>query len=203
MTPAPRRRLAGAPPRWPSSSDSTSPTSAAWRWWSRSSPRTSSSMPVEVRSSCALSGTGRRPNPQPASGSSHSTVGQGSPDLDAALRDGYSSAGSSGTGLGAIRRASSEFDVYSDRAAGTALVAVLQPSPPPRTHGQPMLRVAGLSIAKQGEEAAEMHGPSARLRTAVPSFSSSTASATAREPSTPPARHAASSGRIPRSAPRG
>jgi anti-sigma regulatory factor (Ser/Thr protein kinase) len=100
---------------------------------------------------CALA-NGEKAGPAAGIGILALDRGPGISDLDAALRDGYSSAGSPGTGLGAIRRASSEFDVYSDRAAGTTLVAVLQPLRPPRMHGQPTLRVAGVSIAKQGEE---------------------------------------------------
>ena len=42
-----------------------------------------------------------------------------------------------GTGLGAIRRASSEFDVYSTRAGGTAMLAVLQARSEPRTAPEP------------------------------------------------------------------
>lgn len=41
-------------------------------------------------------------------------------DLTQCLRDGYSTGGTAGQGLGAIRRQSSEFDAYSD-AAGSAL----------------------------------------------------------------------------------
>src|SRR5882724_7931777 len=38
--------------------------------------------------------------------------GPGMSDTDACLRDGFSSAGTAGTGLGAIRRLSQEFDIY-------------------------------------------------------------------------------------------
>jgi anti-sigma regulatory factor (Ser/Thr protein kinase) len=49
--------------------------------------------------------------------------GRGLRDLEACLRDGYSTAGSPGTGLGAIRRLSSSLDIYSAPERGTALVA--------------------------------------------------------------------------------
>jgi anti-sigma regulatory factor (Ser/Thr protein kinase) len=39
------------------------------------------------------------------------------------LEDGYSTAGSPGTGLGAIRRISSRFDLYSTPQKGTVLLA--------------------------------------------------------------------------------
>src|SRR5881394_2502494 len=38
--------------------------------------------------------------------------GPGIPDLGSALRDGYSTAGTSGNGLGAMKRMSNEFDIY-------------------------------------------------------------------------------------------
>ena len=78
--------------------------------------------------------------------------GPGIGSVDAALRDGYSSAGSAGTGLGAIRRASSEFDIYSTRAGGTAILAVLQARSTRDSAGASALRVAGLSVPKPGED---------------------------------------------------
>ncbi|KQQ96733.1 ATP-binding SpoIIE family protein phosphatase [Massilia sp. Leaf139] len=44
--------------------------------------------------------------------------GPGIADIDACLRDGVSTAGTAGTGLGALRRLSDEFDVYSHPGAG-------------------------------------------------------------------------------------
>ncbi|MBN8907982.1 MAG: SpoIIE family protein phosphatase [Rhodospirillales bacterium] len=49
--------------------------------------------------------------------------GPGIADLARCLQDGYSTAGTAGAGLGAIRRLSDLFDVTSVPAAGTALVA--------------------------------------------------------------------------------
>jgi anti-sigma regulatory factor (Ser/Thr protein kinase) len=49
--------------------------------------------------------------------------GPGVPDLDACLADGYSTGGTAGTGLGAVRRLASEFDAYSQRPAGTVILA--------------------------------------------------------------------------------
>lgn len=48
--------------------------------------------------------------------------GPGIRDLDRALRDGYSTSGSMGSGLGAIRRVASDFDLYTSDA-GTILFA--------------------------------------------------------------------------------
>jgi anti-sigma regulatory factor (Ser/Thr protein kinase) len=47
--------------------------------------------------------------------------GPGIADVARALRDGYSTHGTPGTGLGAIRRLSGEFDLYSVHGRGTAL----------------------------------------------------------------------------------
>src|SRR5215475_5663090 len=49
--------------------------------------------------------------------------GPGIANIGESLRDGYSTAGSPGTGLGAIKRLSDEFDIYSIPGKGTALVA--------------------------------------------------------------------------------
>src|SRR5262249_33277923 len=49
--------------------------------------------------------------------------GPGIPDVGRALGDGYSTAGSSGTGLGAMRRLSTLFDVHSAPGVGTAVLA--------------------------------------------------------------------------------
>lgn len=56
--------------------------------------------------------------------------GPGIANLPAALRDGFSSAGSPGTGLGAIARVASLFDIYSRPGAGTALFARVWAAPP-------------------------------------------------------------------------
>jgi anti-sigma regulatory factor (Ser/Thr protein kinase) len=52
--------------------------------------------------------------------------GPGIANLADSLRDGYSTAGSPGTGLGAIRRLSSFFDIYSSPGKGTALLVRMQ-----------------------------------------------------------------------------
>ena len=47
--------------------------------------------------------------------------GPGIPNVGRALEDGYSTGGTSGTGLGAVRRVSSEFDLFSTPERGTVL----------------------------------------------------------------------------------
>jgi anti-sigma regulatory factor (Ser/Thr protein kinase) len=52
-------------------------------------------------------------------------TGRGMSDLSRCMADGYSSAGSSGTGLGAISRAADTFEIYSGADRGTVLAARL------------------------------------------------------------------------------
>lgn len=49
--------------------------------------------------------------------------GRGIADVGRALEDGYSTVGTSGTGLGAIRRQADSFDLYSRSGAGTVVMA--------------------------------------------------------------------------------
>lgn len=53
--------------------------------------------------------------------------GPGIEDLAKCLRDGFSTGGSPGTGLGAINRMSQLFDIYSQPGHGTAVIAQLWP----------------------------------------------------------------------------
>ena len=53
--------------------------------------------------------------------------GPGIQDVELSWRDGYSSSGTSGTGLGAIARLSRYCDVYSAHGAGTAVLARIPP----------------------------------------------------------------------------
>lgn len=49
--------------------------------------------------------------------------GRGIPNLNEALKDGFSTAGSQGTGLGAVKRLAQSFDVYARPNEGTVIVA--------------------------------------------------------------------------------
>jgi anti-sigma regulatory factor (Ser/Thr protein kinase) len=49
--------------------------------------------------------------------------GRGMQDADACLNDGYSTGGTAGTGLGAVRRLAAEFDLYSVANVGTVVMA--------------------------------------------------------------------------------
>jgi anti-sigma regulatory factor (Ser/Thr protein kinase) len=81
--------------------------------------------------------------------------GPGMRDIAACLSDGYSTTGSAGTGLGAIARAATEFDIYSAAQKGTVLLARVF-----NGHaGRPELftdgtRVGGICVAHTGEEVA-------------------------------------------------
>lgn len=80
--------------------------------------------------------------------------GRGIADVRECFRDGYSTAGSPGTGLGAVARLSESCDLYSVPGSGTVLTSriwkrkreALRPSPPPFETG-------AVSIAKPGEQA--------------------------------------------------
>ncbi|MCU1276301.1 MAG: anti-sigma regulatory factor (Ser/Thr protein kinase) [Bryobacterales bacterium] len=79
--------------------------------------------------------------------------GPGFANLGDCMRDGYSTAGSPGTGLGAMRRASSAFDIHSVPGRGTVLVSQIRPSQSPGTSNHhPKLEVSGVSVPKPGEE---------------------------------------------------
>jgi anti-sigma regulatory factor (Ser/Thr protein kinase) len=58
--------------------------------------------------------------------------GPGIANLALALRDGHSSAGSAGIGLGALSRLGSDFDVYSQPGAGTTVRCVVWQGEPPQ-----------------------------------------------------------------------
>ena len=77
--------------------------------------------------------------------------GPGIRDLSAALRDGFSTAGTGGNGLGAIKRLSSTFDIYSSPGHGTAVLAEFWPH---KKHAQHLsaLDVGVVSIPIKGED---------------------------------------------------
>ncbi|HEX6002946.1 MAG TPA: ATP-binding SpoIIE family protein phosphatase, partial [Burkholderiales bacterium] len=76
--------------------------------------------------------------------------GPGLANPSLAMRDGHSTAGSPGTGLGAMRRMASEFDFHTTPGKGTALRLVVWAAAPPRTNG---LAVGAVCLPKSGETA--------------------------------------------------
>jgi anti-sigma regulatory factor (Ser/Thr protein kinase) len=78
--------------------------------------------------------------------------GPGMANLGESLRDGYSTAGSPGTGLGAIKRLSDEFDIYSIPGKGTALVTQLWSRRPPGGIRPAPLEIGVVCLPFPGEE---------------------------------------------------
>ncbi|HMF75113.1 MAG TPA: ATP-binding SpoIIE family protein phosphatase [Bryobacteraceae bacterium] len=74
--------------------------------------------------------------------------GPGIENIEACLKDGYSNAGTSGAGLGAIARLADEFDIYSQSGKGTTLVARLYPPKSGQTgsNGASALQTSALQI---------------------------------------------------------
>lgn len=77
--------------------------------------------------------------------------GRGMVDIDECLQDGFSTAGTLGNGLGAIRRLSGLFEIYSIPNEGTVLLAHLwsdsTPHPPEKT-----LEIGVICLPKRGED---------------------------------------------------
>lgn len=79
--------------------------------------------------------------------------GPGMADVQACLRDGHSTAGSTGTGLGAIARGSHLLDIYSRPGSGTAILARLRQGRPARSAPSPEPVSGAVNLPKAGEEA--------------------------------------------------
>jgi anti-sigma regulatory factor (Ser/Thr protein kinase) len=73
--------------------------------------------------------------------------GPGIANLAGSLRDGVSTAGSPGTGLGAMARASDTFEVYAPAGRGTVVLAEIWSRPVP----PPPLQMGAICIPKSGE----------------------------------------------------
>jgi len=69
--------------------------------------------------------------------------GRGMSDVDRCLSDGYSTGGTAGTGLGAVRRLSCEFDIHSVPGEGTVVMS--------RVGASPASRFGAISIPLKGE----------------------------------------------------
>jgi anti-sigma regulatory factor (Ser/Thr protein kinase) len=78
--------------------------------------------------------------------------GPGMGEMARCLRDGFSTAGTPGTGLGAILRLSAFTDIYSHPATGTALLARLWSGRSPPPSGKLPLDAGAVSVPKAGEE---------------------------------------------------
>jgi len=80
--------------------------------------------------------------------------GPGIHDIGRSLEDGYSTRGTSGTGLGAVRRKASHFDIYSQSNKGTAIVArIISPHLKMPIHG-----VQSVGVVHQAIEGETLSG---------------------------------------------
>ncbi len=81
--------------------------------------------------------------------------GRGITNVQAAMRDGYSTAGSPGTGLGAVHRAARAVEIYTLAAKGTVLHCVVGDDAPQPSSlvPRPRFTIAGVGIPKSGETA--------------------------------------------------
>lgn len=77
--------------------------------------------------------------------------GPGIADVARSVRDGYSTAGTAGEGLGAIERQSETFEVYSAPGHGAAVLSRIAPSKRARPKDKTVW--SGLALPKEGEEA--------------------------------------------------
>jgi anti-sigma regulatory factor (Ser/Thr protein kinase) len=104
--------------------------------------------------------------------------GPGIPDLERSMGDGFSTGGTPGTGLGAVRRLARHFDIHTSVPGGTVILARVGAGPAPAAHSTctgavslaaPGERVCGdgWGFALQGDVAAMVvadglgHGPDA------------------------------------------
>jgi anti-sigma regulatory factor (Ser/Thr protein kinase) len=78
-------------------------------------------------------------------------AGPGMADVSRSLEDGHSTAGSPGTGLGAIRRLSDDFDIHSTTGRGTVVFVRLRANRAAR-RGRAQFVVGGVSVALAGEQ---------------------------------------------------
>jgi anti-sigma regulatory factor (Ser/Thr protein kinase) len=77
--------------------------------------------------------------------------GPGIANAGRALGDGYSTVGTPGTGLGAIRRQSDYFDLYTRPGRGTALMVRFWPDIQRSTGSPSLLEVGSVRVPRQGE----------------------------------------------------
>jgi anti-sigma regulatory factor (Ser/Thr protein kinase) len=75
--------------------------------------------------------------------------GPGIQQISTALQDGYSTAGTAGNGLGAVRRLSTNFDIYSAPKRGTCILAEFWPRK--QVQAEKQIRFGAVSIAIRGE----------------------------------------------------
>ena len=77
--------------------------------------------------------------------------GPGMANLAACFRDGFSTSGTTGTGLGAISRLATRFDIHSTPGGGTALIAAVARRGPPAPEER--FDIGGVAVPAPGETA--------------------------------------------------
>lgn len=77
--------------------------------------------------------------------------GVGMQDVERCLRDGYSTAGTAGTGLGAVRRLSALFDIFSAAGRGTVAVSRVGRKSDAPTASAASLEYGAVCVALEGE----------------------------------------------------
>jgi anti-sigma regulatory factor (Ser/Thr protein kinase) len=76
--------------------------------------------------------------------------GPGISDVTRSMTDGHSTAGSAGTGLGAVRRLADDFDIYSQETRGTVVLARVRAGRTRQLTSR-RLSVGAISVAMKGE----------------------------------------------------
>lgn len=77
--------------------------------------------------------------------------GPGIDDIGRSLGDGYSTGGTPGTGLGAVRRLAQDFDIHSSVPGGTVVVARVRSAAAARSAGA-RLEASAVAVAAPGEQ---------------------------------------------------
>ena len=78
--------------------------------------------------------------------------GPGMANVNVCLRDGYSTAGSAGIGLGAVQRLASQFQIQSQTGRGTAIWVRLPADRSPTAAAEASFETGGVSVALKGED---------------------------------------------------
>jgi anti-sigma regulatory factor (Ser/Thr protein kinase) len=77
--------------------------------------------------------------------------GPGMADVAACMRDGYSTGGTPGNGLGAVKRISAEFDVFSSAGRGTVVLSRVNADGPARAGSSGQVAWGAVSRSAKGE----------------------------------------------------
>ncbi len=77
--------------------------------------------------------------------------GKGIVDVDACMRDGYSTSGTSGTGMGAMRRLSDQFEIYSNPGTGTVVHCQIATGKKPQDNRRSRMDVGVVMVPFPGE----------------------------------------------------